>query len=33
MGMFKYFRDVISGRIEHWIETNNTVISELWNKG
>lgn len=32
MGMFKYFRDVISGGIGYWNETNNTVVSELWNK-
>ena len=32
MGMFKYFRDVLSGRIVHWNETNNTVVNELWNK-
>jgi len=32
MSMFKYFRDVILGRIGHWNETNNTVVRELWNK-
>lgn len=32
MSMFKYFRDVISGRIGHWNRTNNPVGNELWNK-
>lgn len=32
MKVFKYLRDVVSGRIKHWNETNNVVVSELWNK-
>lgn len=32
MEVFKYLRDVVSGRIKHWNKTNNVVISELWNK-
>lgn len=30
--MFKYLKDVISGRIKHWNETNNVVVTELWNR-
>jgi len=32
MKLFRYLRDVVSGRIKHWNETNNVVINEVWNK-
>lgn len=32
MKVFKYLRDVISGTIKHWNETNDVVVSELWNR-
>lgn len=32
MKVFKYLRDVVSGRIKHSNETNNVVVGELWNK-
>lgn len=32
MKVFKYLRDAVSGRIKHCNETNNLVVSELWNK-
>ncbi len=32
MNGFKYLRDIISGRVKHWNETNNAVVSDLWNK-
>ncbi len=30
--MLKYLADVLSGRIGHWTETNNVVVTELWNR-
>ena len=32
MSVFKYLRDVISGRIKYLNETKNPVINELWNR-
>ena len=32
MSVFKYLRDVISGRIKYLNETKNPVITELWNR-
>jgi hypothetical protein len=32
MTFFKHLRDAISGKIKHWNETNNVIVSELLNK-
>ncbi len=32
MKVFKYLRDVVSGRIKYLNETNNPVVNELWNR-
>jgi len=32
MKLFRYLRNVVSGRIKYLNETNNPVVNELWNR-